>query len=270
MPNFYEDFSRALIDAVQHPHSIVLPTLSENMSDPFSTLAPEQALHYGSEHGYTREQIYKLLEVTDPIYSLMEAELHIYMPTGSVSSGISRAEKPKLPTLDITKIATWFFGKQWLTEYTTFLSRPYAFKSEFYVKYNTKFLELMRRCLDYEPKRRPILGAILRDWSPADSDALRCAVQHVPSAMDVSSVDEPSTTPQPAISQNQTDVLSLGVPVAPPVAERRRLVLVKRVSHAGRSKTRKNLRNSDPNPDADSSSPPVVGQISAALEHQTT
>ena len=260
MPNFYEDFTRALIDAVRRPHSVVLPTLSGSMSDPFSTLAPEQALQYGAEHGYTAEQIYKLLEVTDPIYSLMEAELHMYMPTGG-------AGKPNLPALDITKISTWFFGKEWLTEYTTFLTRPYAFKSEFYVKYNTKFLELMRRCLDYDPKCRPILSVVLRDWSPADSDALRAAVQPVRP-----SVDEPSMIPLPVTQIQQVPIQSQhdGLPVGLPFGERRRLVLARRVSHEGRSKTRKNLRNSDPSPDADSLAPPAVGQISAVLAHQTT
>ena len=153
----------------------------------------------------------------------------------------------KMPVND-EKVQVWYFARWWFNTYVEYLLDPLTQRSSFYKERHEEFMALLRHMLEIQVGRRLTFRAALSAWHP-DSDLLKTASPTEDDDASESDTESPHAQP-PAVPV-------VASPVVPPVASAGgalpvssgvRLVLKGWGGHGVRSKTRRNLCSSDPNP----------------------
>jgi hypothetical protein len=149
------------------------------------------------------------------------------------------------------KVQVWYFARWWLNSYVEYLLDPLTTRSTFYKERHEEFLGLMRHMLEIQVSRRIPFRAALAAWHP-DSNLLRTASPTEDDDGDESETDSPpvalvapSAPPAPAVAAVPPPSVASQSP-AP-----HRLVLKGWGGRGVRSKTRRNLCNSDLTPATD-------------------
>jgi serine/threonine protein kinase len=268
---FEQDFTNDLELFVKRPQGwepiIPLKTWSAK-----KTAAPERHKVLGFENGLSPQTQIHLLDNQNTAFDIIESLLRIYL------SPIEYNTSDPFTTIDVEAEQVWLFAMRWLEHYYECLMEPLAIRTEFYKHSHTKFLELMRKMLAYNPKKRITFYDALKFWYPSstvfaihpsneldsssttDLDPLEAggnsAEYHTPAHAAAESslpaVTNPVECHIPALSasesvETQSAVLPLP-PALPSVlsaaAPRSRLALKRPDGLAGHNKTRRHPRNS--------------------------
>lgn len=230
MNTFEKDFTHALETCVRKGTAEipVLASWSPGRNAPLEVHVahglvahvPIESIHYQLRRNATYQQITNWLRI-----SFSESVLQ---------------QVSKMP-IDDEKVQVWYFARWWLNSYVEYLLDPLSQRSSFYKERHEEFLALLRHMLEIQVGRRLCFRAALSAWHP-DSELLKTADQ----TEDDDASDEESEAPPPP------DDVPPVAPVAPvashPVSTGHRLVLKGWSGRGVRSKTRRNLCNSDPTP----------------------
>jgi serine/threonine protein kinase len=148
----------------------------------------------------------------------------------------------------------WMLGFALLSRYYEMLEWPYAITSEFYQTRHEEFHDLIESMILVNPSNRVTALEALKVWAPQEVSALSKSsvpISAVPSEITAAFSDTLSDTPSVTTS-SAAETVSTAAPL-------RRPYLALQSHSAGRSKTRRNLRNSNPSSATNNSAPPTVG-----------
>jgi len=192
---------------------------------------PIESIHYQLRRNATFQQITNWLHVQFSESTLTQVSR---MPVGD------------------EKVQVWYFARWWFNSYVEYLLDPLTQRSTFYKERHEEFLGLMRHMLEIHVARRIPFRAALAAWHP-DSDLLKTAGPTEDDDGDESETESPrvapgatavtAVPPVPSAVSTAPSVLSQQAPTAP-----HRLVLKGFGGRGVRSRTRRNLCNSDPTP----------------------
>jgi len=243
---------------------------------PRKTAAPERHRLLGFTQGVSLQTQIHLLDTHNEAFEIMESMVRLYL--SPIEYGMLGTDQNGFAPLDKDAEQVWLFALRWLTHYYECLMEPLAIRTEFYQQSNGKFLDLMTKMLQYNPKKRISFHDALLSWYPTSSVFLT-----PPMPLDNHSTIDPSLPEQevnldehcnhdlsgsaaPVAAQEDTKevssdechshdhaepvVTSVTVPAAPAVPAApsapslmRRLALKRPDGPAGRNKTRRSPRN---------------------------
>jgi len=159
---FEQDFTKDLESFVKRPAGwepiIPLKTWSAK-----KTAAPERHKLLGFECGLSPQTQIHLLDNQNNAFEIIESMLRIYLNPIEYNGNDSFAQ------IDLEAEQVWLFAMRWLEHYYECLMEPLAIRTEFYRQSHVKFLELMRKMLLLNPKRRISFADALKFWYPAGS-----------------------------------------------------------------------------------------------------
>jgi len=159
---FEQDFTNDLELFVKKPQGwepiIPLKTWSAK-----KTAAPERHKILGFEGGLSPQTQIHLLDNQNTAFDIIESLLRIYL------SPIEYNTSDPFTTIDVEAEQVWLFAMRWLEHYYECLMEPLAIRTEFYKHSHTKFLELMRKMLAYNPKKRITFYDALKFWYPSST-----------------------------------------------------------------------------------------------------
>jgi hypothetical protein len=159
---FEQDFTKDLESFVKRPAGwepiIPLKTWSAK-----KTAAPERHKLLGFECGLSPQTQIHLLDNQNNAFEIIESMLRIYLNPIEYNGNDSFAQ------IDVEAEQVWLFAMRWLDHYYECLMEPLAIRTEFYRQSHVKFLELMRKMLLLNPKRRISFADALKFWYPAGS-----------------------------------------------------------------------------------------------------
>jgi len=159
---FEQDFTNDLELFVKRPQGwepiIPLKTWSAK-----KTAAPERHKVLGFENGLSPQTQIHLLDNQNTAFDIIESLLRIYL------SPIEYNTSDPFATIDVEAEQVWLFAMRWLEHYYECLMEPLAIRTEFYKHSHTKFLELMRKMLAYNPKKRITFHDALKFWYPSST-----------------------------------------------------------------------------------------------------
>jgi len=127
------------------------------------TAAPERHKSLGFESGLSPQTQIHLLDNQNNAFEIIENMLRIYLSPIEYSMSDSFAQ------IDVEAEQVWLFAMRWLEHYYECLMEPLAIRTEFYKQSHVKFLELMRKMLTYNPKKRITFSDALKFWFPGSS-----------------------------------------------------------------------------------------------------
>lgn len=157
---FEQDFTKDLESFVKRPAGwepiIPLKTWSAK-----KTAAPERHKLLGFECGLSPQTQIHLLDNQNNAFEIIESMLRIYLNPIEYNGNDSFAQ------IDVEAEQVWLFAMRWLDHYYECLMEPLAIRTEFYRQSHVKFLELMRKMLLLNPKKRISFADALKFWYPA-------------------------------------------------------------------------------------------------------
>jgi len=127
------------------------------------TAAPERHKVLGFENGLSPQTQIHLLDNQNNAFEIIESLLRIYL--SPIEYNISDPFAP----IDTEAEQVWLFAMRWLEHYYECLMEPLAIRTEFYKQSHTKFLDLMRKMLAYNPKKRITFNDALKIWYPSST-----------------------------------------------------------------------------------------------------
>ena len=127
------------------------------------TAAPERHKLLGFESGLSPQTQIHLLDNQNNAFEIIENMLRIYL------SPIEYSISDSFALIDVEAEQVWLFAMRWLEHYYECLMEPLAIRTEFYKQSHVKFLELMRKMLTYNPKKRITFSDALKFWFPGSS-----------------------------------------------------------------------------------------------------
>jgi len=145
------------------------------------TAAPERHKLLGFENGLSPQTQIHLLDNQNTAFEIIESMLRIYL------SPIEYNTSDPFAPIDIDAEQVWLFAMRWLEHYYECLMEPLSIRTEFYKQSNVKFIELMRKMLVYNPKKRITFADALKFWYPAST----VFSEHLLSAQDSHSMIDP-------------------------------------------------------------------------------
>ena len=125
------------------------------------TAAPERHKLLGFECGLSPQTQIHLLDNQNNAFEIIESMLRIYLNPIEYNGNDSFAQ------IDVEAEQVWLFAMRWLDHYYECLMEPLAIRTEFYRQSHVKFLELMRKMLLLNPKKRISFADALKFWYPA-------------------------------------------------------------------------------------------------------
>ena len=125
------------------------------------TAAPERHKLLGFMGGLSPQTQIHLLDNQNNAFEIIESMLRIYLNPIDYNGNDSFAQ------IDVEAEQVWLFAMRWLEHYYECLMEPLAIRTEFYRQSHVKFLELMRKMLLLNPKRRISFADALKFWYPA-------------------------------------------------------------------------------------------------------
>ena len=148
------------------------------------TAAPERHKLLGFESGLSPQTQIHLLDNQNNAFEIIENMLRIYL------SPIEYSISDSFALIDVEAEQVWLFAMRWLEHYYECLMEPLAIRTEFYKQSHVKFLELMRKMLTYNPKKRITFSDALKFWFPGSS----VFSEHQSSEQDSPTTIDPSLT----------------------------------------------------------------------------
>lgn len=159
---FEQDFTKDLESFVKHQSGwepiIPLKTWSAK-----KTAAPERHKLLGFESGLSPQTQIHLLDNQNNAFEIIESMLRIYLNPIEYNGNDSFVQ------IDVEAEQVWLFAMRWLDHYYECLMEPLAIRTEFYRQSHVKFLELMRKMLTVNPKKRISFVDALKFWYPAST-----------------------------------------------------------------------------------------------------
>ena len=250
---FHKEFTKDLESFLHNP--IQISPLGE--WDPEKPAAPERHILNGSHHPISIDILIYTLERENIAFEQISSLLRIYL---------DRKVMRNLKKIDPVKEQIWLFAYKWFSAYYDILTDPDILKSEFYRTHHDDFLNVLRKMLDLQPRRRISFYLALKEWNPSslpeekDSDEEEYNEQE---PTDISKVNTIHTTTldeaqEPIDSDQKIEFLptllldidtvtkpslSSEASVANVSSSKHRLVLNGHPFVLGHNKTRKNLRS---------------------------
>ena len=224
---FEEDFTKDLESFVKNPLQFE-PIV---VWDPRSIAAPERHIAYGRALNLSYNMMFNALDVYNNAFRDIESLFRIYLTSDAL-----RTIGPIHPIYE----QVWLFGYKWLYNYQILLTSPTILRSQFYKTSHERIMKLLGSMLAFHSVKRATFISALRVWD--STNPLLTPVTYDDDVVSVSVPDSPSMKdqlpPHPAV------VVDSHLVVHPSSHSKTRLVLVRR-PYVGRSKTRKNPRNSN-------------------------
>ena len=159
---FEQDFTKDLESFVKRQSGwepiIPLKTWSAK-----KTAAPERHKLLGFESGLSPQTQIHLLDNQNNAFEIIESMLRIYLNPIEYNGNDSFVQ------IDVEAEQVWLFAMRWLDHYYECLMEPLAIRTEFYRQSHVKFLELMRKMLLLNPKKRISFADALKFWYPAST-----------------------------------------------------------------------------------------------------
>ena len=213
-----------LLSLVKSP--LARPTLE--IWNPRRVAAPERHVQLGLLTGHTLHQIAAECDADNTAFHDITSML-----------GISYTLKDV--TLHPVAEQVWLWGYYMLQKYMQLLTMPGAMRSSFYRANHDRFLDLLRAACRMTTTERPTFYMLFKTWTGAAPINNVAPLRDASSSSEVTTTDDdgPATTDQVLIQS-----VSATLPSSePPRSGASRLVLTSRVTHEGRSKTRRNPRS---------------------------
>ena len=183
---FEQDFTKDLESFVKRPQGWEPITPLKTWSAK-KTAAPERHKVLGFESGLSPQTQIYLLDNQNTAFDIIESMLRIYL------SPIEYNTSDTFTTIDVDAEQVWLFAMRWLEHYYECLMEPLAIRTEFYKHSHMKFLELMRKMLSYNPKKRITFYDALKFWYPSST----VFVVHPLNELDSSSMTDPDPLEAP-------------------------------------------------------------------------
>lgn len=250
METFASEFLANLEERVTKP----ICEIPLDVWNPRKIAAPERHFANGQTSGIAVDTQIYLLETENAAFDDIESLCRVFFHPVQYQQQSAAALHP-------IKEQVWLFGYEWLAKYLQLLANPHIMRSDFYRKDHDRFITLLTRMVQFQPKARITFLDALRLWDPThalvkvpscDADDASAALVPAPAVSPASAAlvpapavlpvpvsaalapaDDPSTTaPQPT---TETAVR--------PHPPSRRLILTRHCDLAGRTKTRKNPHN---------------------------
>ena len=191
---FEQDFTRDLESFVKRQKGWE-PIIPLKKWSAKQTAAPERHKLLGFESGLSPQTQIHLLDNQNTAFEIIESMLRIYLsPTEYNTSD------PFAP-IDVDAEQVWLFAMRWLEHYYECLMEPLSIRTEFYKQSNVKFIELMRKMLVYNPKKRISFADALKFWYPAST----VFSEHSLSAQDSHSTTDPYPTEEGTQVESSTE-----------------------------------------------------------------
>ena len=159
---FEQDFTKDLESFVKRPAGWE-PISSLKTWSAKKTAAPERHKILGFESGLSPQTQIHLLDTQNSAFEIIESLLRIYL------NPIEYNGTNSFTPIDMEAEQVWLFAMRWLEHYYECLMEPLAIRTEFYKHSHTKFLELMRKMLAYNPKKRISFSDALKIWYPSST-----------------------------------------------------------------------------------------------------
>ena len=239
MNTFEKDFTKALEGCVAKG-TAEIPVLTSwapgrnaplevHVKHGLAAQVPLESIHYQLRRNATFQQITNWLHVQFSESTLQQVS--------------------RMPVED-EKVQVWYFARWWFNSYVEYLLDPLTQRSTFYKERHEEFLGLMRHMLEIQVARRIPFRAALAAWHP-DSDLLKTASPTEDDDDDASETESPPVVPAvpPATTAPSAPAVTAvpSLPTATATAPHR-LVLKGFGGRGARSRTRRNLCNSDQTP----------------------
>jgi len=238
METFASEFLADLEKRVTNP----ICEIPLDVWNPRKIAAPERHFVNGQKSGIAIDTQIYLLETENAAFDDIESLCRVFFHPVQYQQQSGAALHP-------VKEQVWLFGYEWLAKYLQLLANPHIMRSDFYRKDHDRFLALLTRMVQFQPKARITFLEALRIWDPthalvkvpcdaSDSPAETVSASPAPvTAVSVSAshalADGPSTTAQQPTTET----------AARPHPPSRRLILTRHFDPVGRTKTRKNPHN---------------------------
>jgi len=159
---FEQDFTRDLESFVKRQKGWE-PIIPLKKWSAKQTAAPERHKLLGFEGGLSPQTQIHLLDNQNTAFEIIESMLRIYL------SPIEYNTSDPFAPIDVDAEQVWLFAMRWLEHYYECLMEPLSIRTEFYKQSNVKFIELMRKMLVYNPKKRISFADALKFWYPAST-----------------------------------------------------------------------------------------------------
>ena len=230
MNSFEADF---LIEVEAHVEKRAPAHPIQKAWNPLGVAAPERHLACATPLGLPFEAVcYQLLR--NEAFQQLESILHLDFGTAALRPCLDFMDDEK----SREKEQVWLFGYRWLSIYYEELLNVETLRSEFYRKYHSAFLDLLRSACEPSPAKRPTFQELLEAWRRPPPPPTPTPAQTAVSAVSAVSPRPTHDLPPAASAESHAAV----VPVVA-VKSGGRLVLNGRVCRVERNKTRRNYHN---------------------------
>jgi serine/threonine protein kinase len=224
-----------------HPKETVPP------AEPFApnnlVLPPEQNLYAAFQGAVSFQKAYDSLSQANWSMDQLETIFPAISFSRPVMFGLYEKVQSAPSYRDMQQAGdVWMLGFSLLSRYYEMLEWPYAIGTEFYETKHEVFHDFIERMVRVNPADRITVLEALKEWAPQEVPKTPTdVVVAVPAP-----APEPVPAPAPTVSES-VDFVETPVTAGSATAVKRRPYLTLQSHPAGRSRTRRNLRNSGPN-----------------------
>jgi len=250
METFASEFLADLEERVTKP----ICEIPLDVWNPRKIAAPERHFVNGQKSGITLDMQIYLLETENAAFDDIESLCRVFFHPLQYQQQSAAALHP-------VKEQVWLFGYECLAKYLQLLANPHIMRSDFYRKDHDRFLALLTRMVQFQPKARITFLEALRIWDPThalvkvpcDASASLAPVSASPAPVSASLAPAVSASASPVPASPASLALADGpsTTAQQPTTETavrphppfRRLILTRHFDPVGRTKTRKNPHN---------------------------
>ena len=239
METFASEFLADLEERVTKP----ICEIPLDVWNPRKIAAPERHFVNGQKSGIAIDTQIYLLETENAAFDDIESLCRVFFHPVQYQQQSAAALHP-------VKEQVWLFGYEWLAKYLQLLANPHIMRSDFYRKDHDRFIALLTRMVQFQPKARITFLEALRIWDPthalvkmpcdASASLVPAALAEPVSASSAPAVSAAPVTADGPSTTAQQPTTETAVRPHPPS---RRLILTRHFDPVGRTKTRKNPHN---------------------------